>query len=438
VGTYVVVNKVLDAPSVATRQLHDIPFQPPLGSIACNWLGANTGGRFVIGTNPRRQAGVGHLAGDIAVNSSNELVMEVLLFAIGRLEKAIDPFRIFSLVETACQTRSATLSHASGVVGRGFAPMRNSVVDSLYTTQFSAPMACFRAAYSGSRSILAGMIWLVLTGFRELGTDTARDFVLRIGVERLLEERLKAAGSMSGILEEQSHPRVGRRTQSRARRESTAQREMACIDDIKRRRRVMRSRFRSQLDGFRMLWPEIRWREVHEDDAGRRGRIFCNAMSLRFCRTPDGDRAPKRQWGSVDLAFSDNGSECGRIRYINPWPIIPAPPSKLDKPPSRVDRVQKASVYEVASTALRRRTWQDLVGYNKVFLKNLASLVPVNLVFSHNHKDATMAPDKENRINNAIDSLIIHLIPSDPQEDPESAQERHDTCFDLVKTVLDR
>ena len=46
-----------------------------------------------------------------------------------------------------------------------------------------------------------------------------------------------------------------------------------------------------------------------------------------------------------------------------------------------------------------------------------------------------MAPD---RITNAIDSLIAHLIPSDPNEDEDAAQERHDACFELVKTIIDR
>ncbi|CAM1501082.1 Fc.00g102440.m01.CDS01 [Cosmosporella sp. VM-42] len=45
-----------------------------------------------------------------------------------------------------------------------------------------------------------------------------------------------------------------------------------------------------------------------------------------------------------------------------------------------------------------------------------------------------MAPD---RITNAIDSLIAHLVPSDPDGDEEAAQERHDTCFELVNTILD-
>jgi gamma-tubulin complex component 3 len=46
-----------------------------------------------------------------------------------------------------------------------------------------------------------------------------------------------------------------------------------------------------------------------------------------------------------------------------------------------------------------------------------------------------MAPD---RITNAIDSLITHIIPADPEEDERAAQERHDTCFELVKTIIEK
>ncbi|KAH7148809.1 Spc98 family-domain-containing protein [Dactylonectria macrodidyma] len=45
-----------------------------------------------------------------------------------------------------------------------------------------------------------------------------------------------------------------------------------------------------------------------------------------------------------------------------------------------------------------------------------------------------MAPD---RITNAIDSLITHIVPSDPNASEEAVQERHDTCFELVKSILD-
>ncbi|KAH6899663.1 Spc98 family-domain-containing protein [Thelonectria olida] len=45
-----------------------------------------------------------------------------------------------------------------------------------------------------------------------------------------------------------------------------------------------------------------------------------------------------------------------------------------------------------------------------------------------------MAPD---RITNAIDSLIAHIVPTDPNDTDEAAQQRHDTCFELVKSILD-
>ncbi|KAM0557228.1 hypothetical protein ACHAPJ_005492 [Fusarium lateritium] len=45
-----------------------------------------------------------------------------------------------------------------------------------------------------------------------------------------------------------------------------------------------------------------------------------------------------------------------------------------------------------------------------------------------------MAPD---RITNAIDSLITHIVPTDPNEPEQVAQERHDTCFEIVKSIID-
>ncbi|KAK3326443.1 Spc98 family-domain-containing protein [Apodospora peruviana] len=49
-----------------------------------------------------------------------------------------------------------------------------------------------------------------------------------------------------------------------------------------------------------------------------------------------------------------------------------------------------------------------------------------------------MSQDRGHRISNAIDSLITHLIPSDPRNDEQAAQERHDACFDLVRSILER
>ncbi|KAK5987456.1 Spindle pole body component alp6 [Cladobotryum mycophilum] len=45
-----------------------------------------------------------------------------------------------------------------------------------------------------------------------------------------------------------------------------------------------------------------------------------------------------------------------------------------------------------------------------------------------------MAPD---RVANAIDNLITHIIPTDPQEDAATANKRHDACYELVKTIID-
>ncbi|KAK2003176.1 Spc97/Spc98 family protein [Colletotrichum falcatum] len=48
-----------------------------------------------------------------------------------------------------------------------------------------------------------------------------------------------------------------------------------------------------------------------------------------------------------------------------------------------------------------------------------------------------MSANREHRIASAVDSLIAHLIPNDPHEDDAAAQERHDNCFELVKSVLE-
>ena len=49
-----------------------------------------------------------------------------------------------------------------------------------------------------------------------------------------------------------------------------------------------------------------------------------------------------------------------------------------------------------------------------------------------------MPPDRGQRIANAIDSLIVHLIPTDSQTDEEEAQARHDAAFEAVASILDR
>ncbi len=100
-ATHVGVGKVFDAPPVATRKLHDISLQPSFGSITCNRLAPHACGGFVVGADPRGQALVGHLPCDIAVYRSDELVMKVLLFAIGGDEDRVYPFGELGLVETA-------------------------------------------------------------------------------------------------------------------------------------------------------------------------------------------------------------------------------------------------------------------------------------------------------------------------------------------------
>lgn len=46
-----------------------------------------------------------------------------------------------------------------------------------------------------------------------------------------------------------------------------------------------------------------------------------------------------------------------------------------------------------------------------------------------------MAPD---RITSAIDSLITNLVPNDPNQGEDAAQEQHDRCFEMVKETLER
>jgi hypothetical protein len=48
---------------------------------------------------------------------------------------------------------------------------------------------------------------------------------------------------------------------------------------------------------------------------------------------------------------------------------------------------------------------------------------------------AAMPPD---RVSSAIDSLVSHLVPRAAHEDDEAAQQRHDICFELAKTIIDR
>jgi gamma-tubulin complex component 3 len=49
-----------------------------------------------------------------------------------------------------------------------------------------------------------------------------------------------------------------------------------------------------------------------------------------------------------------------------------------------------------------------------------------------------MASNQRNRVANAIDSLIAHLVPASASDGEQLAQDRHDACFELVRTILDR
>lgn len=49
-----------------------------------------------------------------------------------------------------------------------------------------------------------------------------------------------------------------------------------------------------------------------------------------------------------------------------------------------------------------------------------------------------MAPSKDDRVADAVERLITHLIPVDPREDEDTVQERHDYCFELVKSILEK
>lgn len=86
------MGEVLDAPAISSWQLHNLSFQPSFRSITCNRLTAGTWYGLIIGTDPRRQAQVGHFSCDIAEYRSNELVMKMVSLAIGVGEDRVYPF----------------------------------------------------------------------------------------------------------------------------------------------------------------------------------------------------------------------------------------------------------------------------------------------------------------------------------------------------------
>jgi hypothetical protein len=82
--THIILLEILDAPAVTAWQLHDLALQPPLGRITGDGLRPGTSGRFIICANPRSQALVRHLAGDVGIQGSQELVVQVFLVAMLR------------------------------------------------------------------------------------------------------------------------------------------------------------------------------------------------------------------------------------------------------------------------------------------------------------------------------------------------------------------
>jgi len=78
-----------------------------------------------------------------------------------------------------------------------YEPITKRLIDSLYVPQCS-PIAVLSAVYSGSRSIRGGT-WLDLDTLGALGAGALRVLGGNIGVVDIMG-RLKAAGSMSGIV----------------------------------------------------------------------------------------------------------------------------------------------------------------------------------------------------------------------------------------------
>lgn len=42
------------------------------------------------------------------------------------------------------------------------------------------------------------------------------------------------------------------------------------------------------------------------------------------------------------------------------------------------------------------------------------------------------------RLSNAIDNLVGHLVPNNPRESQDVSQQRHDKCIRMTKTILER
>lgn len=49
-----------------------------------------------------------------------------------------------------------------------------------------------------------------------------------------------------------------------------------------------------------------------------------------------------------------------------------------------------------------------------------------------------MSIERSPRIANAIHSLIDHLVINDSHESKQDTEERHDACFQLAQSILER
>jgi hypothetical protein len=119
----------------------------------------------------------------------------------------------------------------------------------------------------GSRSMRAGISWLVLGVLCIDGTETLMDCLESTGVERLMDGRLRAAGLMSTMVGELAavygRPRISERYGQRCAKERASGPSRTGCSTILGRTRVhlcikmedglMRSRFRIQIDGSGMV-----------------------------------------------------------------------------------------------------------------------------------------------------------------------------------------
>jgi hypothetical protein len=79
-----------------------------------------------------------------------------------------------------------------------YEPITKRLIDSLYVPQCS-PIASLSAVYNGSRSMRGGT-WLDFETLGTLGADALTVFGGNIGVFEMTEGRVRAEGSMSGMV----------------------------------------------------------------------------------------------------------------------------------------------------------------------------------------------------------------------------------------------